>query len=137
MVASRLTDPARGALSDDVDDASANNCQLGEYRDSETFRQRVIEHGIRCDSLPHMDSMESMEGDDTGWTIAPHQLPRYRSPSQRVSSNQSVAIIILHQRSIDTKDCHNASHDSSICLRIRLPGKGVTEDCQGARAEER
>jgi len=25
MVASRLTDPARGALSDDVDDASANN----------------------------------------------------------------------------------------------------------------
>ena len=109
MVASRLTDPARGALSDDVDDASANNCQLEEYRGSATFRQRVVEHGIRCKSLLRMDSIESIEGDDTEGAIAPHQLRRYRSPSRRVSSNQSVATIILHQRSIDTKGCYNTS----------------------------
>ena len=80
LVASRLTDSTRGALSDDVDDASANNCQLEELRGSETFRQRAIEHRIRCNSLLRIDSIESIESDHTGGAVAPHQLPKYRLP---------------------------------------------------------
>jgi len=61
-----------------------------------------------------MDSIESMESDHTGGAIVPHQLPKYRSPSRRVSSNQSVAMIILHQRSINTKACYSASRLEGI-----------------------
>jgi len=129
LVASRLTDSARGALSDDVDDASANNCQLEEYRGSETFRQRVSmeSDAILCFAWIVLSVWKVTTLKGLSHHISYAGTVHHRGASLQISlSRQSFYTNVPSTRKVVT-----IHHHSRVCLSIRLPEKDVVGDgCQ-------
>ena len=135
LVASRLTDPARGALSDDVDDASAYNCQLGEYRGSRRFDNGPLSIGsdaILCFAW----TVLSLWRVTTSATQIPFAIAA-RLFKSVCHNNHSTPTVHRHKsllQCITTRGYFQAY----VYQKMTWQGMGVSlRHCQGARGEER